>query len=115
MLFSYWQLVMFVLISYVGFWLPVQLSFVQSHSVFKFNVQQYLDYAVDILFLVDLILNFFTAYEKDVNGVLVWVTKPKLIAIKYLKGWFWVDLIALIPTSLIENLIGGRIDKNSQS
>ena len=65
--------------------------------------------------MVDLILNFFTAYEKEKNGVLVYVTKPKLIAIKYLKGWFWVDFIALIPTAIIENLIGARIDKNSQS
>lgn len=105
---------MFVLISYVGFWLPVQLSFVQSHREFKFNVQAYIDYAVDILFLVDLILNFFTAYEKEHNGVIVFVTKPKLIAAKYLKGWFWVDLIALIPTAIIENLIGARIDENSQ-
>ena len=115
MLFSYWQIVMFFLITYVGFWLPVQLSFMQTNPVFKFNTQTYLDIAVDILFLVDLILNFFTAYEKEQNGVLIFVTKPKLIAIQYLKGWFWVDFIALIPTAFIENVIGAHINANSKS
>jgi hypothetical protein len=49
---------------------------------------------VDALFAMDIILNFFTAYS-DENGTLV--THPKMIAWKYIKGFFAIDLVATIP------------------
>jgi len=36
----------------------------------------------------------------------IYITKKKLIAKNYLEGWFWVDFIALLPASWIENLLG---------
>lgn len=53
----------------------------------------------DLFFLIDLILTFFTSVndEKKVYEI----TDKKLIAKKYLKGWFWVDLISILPFDIM--------------
>ena len=59
---------------------------------------QYSDIAIDFLFEVDLVMNFFTAYE-DENGELI-ISRIK-IAKAYLKSWFLLDLMSSVPISLI--------------
>ena len=56
------------------------------------------DTFVDCCFLADLIFNFFFAYY-DAEGKLV--IQRKKIAIKYLTSWFLLDLITIIPFSLL--------------
>ena len=56
-----------------------------------------LESTIDAFFATDIILNFLTAYSVD--GILV--TRPKLIALRYLKGFFLNDLIATIPFGYI--------------
>ena len=106
--FTYWSILMFFLIIYVAFWMPIQVSFLtaKTSNFLNLDIQEYIDYGVDFLFLIDLIINFFTAIEKEQNGNLIYITKKKLIAKNYLEGWFWVDFIALLPASWIENLLG---------
>ena len=52
------------------------------------------DTIVDLYFLADLILNFFTAYFNEDMKLVVSRTD---IAKRYLKTWFSVDFIALVP------------------
>jgi hypothetical protein len=61
------------------------------------------DISIDCLFIVDLIFNFFTAYEDD-NGELV-IAKSRIVA-NYLRGWFTIDAISSAPISLISLIIG---------
>ena len=49
---------------------------------------------MDLIFVVDLILNFRTAYMTP-SGVLE--ERPRKIAQHYVKGWFLVDLLSCIP------------------
>ena len=53
-----------------------------------------LESIIDAIFATDILLNFVTAYT-DGRGLLV--TSPKLIALRYIKGFFFIDLIATIP------------------
>ena len=46
-----------------------------------------------------LVMNFFVAYENPVTGELV--TDHRKIAIRYLKGWFVIDLLATFPSDYI--------------
>lgn len=55
--------------------------------------------AVDIFFLADLILNFFTTYIDDVTGAEIF--DHKLIIKRYLKRDFWLDLLASMPVDSI--------------
>jgi hypothetical protein len=47
----------------------------------------------DIMFLTDMLVNFFAAYEE--KGHLV--TDLRMIFINYVRGWFILDVIALFP------------------
>lgn len=56
-----------------------------------------LDWVITVCFLIDVVLNFFTA--EYINGVLV--KDRSAVAKTYLKGWFAVDFLAAIPLDLI--------------
>jgi len=48
---------------------------------------------VDVSFLIDIILTFFTSFTKE-N---VEITEHKRIMKNYIKFWFWIDLLSIIP------------------
>jgi hypothetical protein len=50
---------------------------------------------VDIIFFIDLVLSFFRSYINPFNGKEI--NSHKMIAIRYLKFFFWLDLIPIIP------------------
>lgn len=55
---------------------------------------------IDLLFLIDVIVIFNTAYyDEDVDLI----DSRKTIAKMYLKGWFTVDMLAIIPFDTILN------------
>ncbi|XP_022099209.1 potassium voltage-gated channel unc-103-like [Acanthaster planci] len=58
-----------------------------------------LDLIVDIMFIVDIFINFRTTFIDDVKGEVV--SDPAKIAKHYLKGWFVIDVLAAIPFDLI--------------
>ena len=56
---------------------------------------------MSLLFLVDLVLSFNTAYLVDGE----WVRDREKIARTYIKGWFWIDAPSSVPVEFIELLI----------
>ena len=52
-------------------------------------------YVVDGFFLLDIFVNFLTTYPESETEEIV--TNHRKIAIHYLKTWFTVDFIAVIP------------------
>lgn len=58
------------------------------------------DYFVWAMFLIDLILNFFTEYKNKRNKS---VMNFKLIAIHYAKTWLVFDVLSLLPFSWADN------------
>ncbi|RWS11147.1 potassium voltage-gated channel subfamily H member 7-like protein, partial [Dinothrombium tinctorium] len=62
------------------------------------DIYQAIDIAVDIMFLIDIIINFRTTYISGTDEV---VSAPKKIAIHYLRGWFIIDVVAAIPFDVI--------------
>lgn len=55
---------------------------------------------IDLVFLLDIIFSFLTAYYNEIEAL---ITSKKAIAINYLKTWFIIDLITILPLSLITN------------
>lgn len=65
--------------------------------------------SIDIIFTIDIILNFITAYHDPKKNVLI--TSFKLIAARYLKGYFFVDAVATFPFGLIlTNSTGSTVE-----
>jgi len=64
------------------------VSFIDGND----NTFTVLNIIFDVMFGIDIILNFVSAYFDPVHGL---VTDFKSIALYYLKGWFLIDLIAV--------------------
>ncbi|XP_042354280.1 potassium voltage-gated channel subfamily H member 2-like [Plectropomus leopardus] len=56
------------------------------------------DSIVDIMFIVDIIINFRTTYVNSNDEV---VSQSSRIAVHYFKGWFLIDMVAAIPFDLL--------------
>jgi hypothetical protein len=55
-------------------------------------------YIIDSIFFVDIILTFHTT----ISGLYgVEIDDKKMIADNYLKGWFWIDSLSIIPFDTI--------------
>jgi hypothetical protein len=59
-------------------------------------------YMIDFMFLLDIILNFNTAYLDEIHDI---KDNRSDIACKYLKGWFWIDFLAILPFEEIIKLV----------
>lgn len=62
------------------------------------NPLEIIDLIVDIMFIVDIIINFRTTYVNENDEV---VSHPGKIAIHYFKGWFAIDMVAAVPFDLL--------------
>ena len=82
---------------YVAVIMPFIISFVDETQGFLKLLESF----IDIVFIIDMVLNFFVAYQEEDELV----TSNKKIALHYLKGWFLCDLVASLPTSQIVDLI----------
>ena len=52
------------------------------------------DSIVDVIFFIDIVLNFHTTYVGPGGEV---VSDPKVIRLNYLKSWFMIDLLSCLP------------------
>ena len=76
---------------------PYRLAFTEDDTL-EWKI---INYSVDLIFLIDMILIFNTAfYDEDFKMI----SHRGLIAIEYFKGWFIIDLLAIFPIGLIQEL-----------
>lgn len=88
---KYWNSMMVFILLYTATLMPYRIAFIDG---IKYDVWWYIDMVMDIIFLVDFILNCFTATYAN-NGRLV--TSCKLILLNYLKGWMLIDFCGFFP------------------
>ena len=86
----WWSIVIILCLVYVATIMPFNLSFVDDASL----LLEISDRTVDFFFIMDIIVNFFSAYRED--NLLV--TSNKKIAKNYIHGWFIFDFVASFPT-----------------
>ena len=77
---------------FTAFVTPYRITFVDVDTL----GWELVDYAIDLIFTIDIFFNFFTAYFDDEENIIL---NRKLIAKAYLKSWFFVDLISVLPVS----------------
>jgi hypothetical protein len=75
-----------------------------SVSSFNFGPMTVIDLLVDIMFVVDIVINFRTTYVNKNDQI---VSHAGKIALHYFKGWFLIDVVAAIPFDLM--VVGTRI------
>uniref|UniRef100_A0A1I8ITY1 Cyclic nucleotide-binding domain-containing protein n=1 Tax=Macrostomum lignano TaxID=282301 RepID=A0A1I8ITY1_9PLAT len=82
-------------------WLVLLLVLYTANSIDYRDPMSIVDAVVDVMFIIDIFINFRTTYVNSNDEV---VCKPSKIAVNYLKGWFIIDLLAALPFDLM--LIG---------
>jgi len=84
-----WNLAVLLLTIYRVVCVPVSIGFnVEGETLII------LDGLVDFFFLVDIILRFRTL---DEAAPLLYFADPMIIALRYLRGWFFFDLLSTLP------------------
>jgi hypothetical protein len=95
-----WDLIVGVIIIFSVVIIPWKISFnVPSTTAWIF-----LDFFVDGIFLLDMIITFNTGYYEDLANE-IYISDRTLIAKHYLKSWFFIDFISTIPFDYLANLI----------
>ena len=92
-----WDLFVMLLAIWNCFQLPLNVAFHPSSENHPASIA--IDAIIDVLFLIDIFLNFRTTYFHSKTGEEI--LDPNEIAIHYLMGRFWADLFAsVIPLQL---------------
>jgi len=94
-----WDIVILTFILYSAVMVPF-------HICFKTDAEGWLGWleiSLTIAFVIDVVLNFNTAYYDDETLV----TDRGRIACRYLSGWFWIDAPSSIPVELIDMMMEG--------
>jgi len=96
-----WDIVMLFLILYNVIMVPVRICFeVEAPAG---SIEFWLETFFDMLFIVDIVLNFNSAYVNDEGSL---ETNRSKIASTYLRGWFLIDGPSSLPTEPVMELIG---------
>ncbi|XP_052007337.1 potassium voltage-gated channel subfamily H member 5-like isoform X1 [Xyrauchen texanus] len=90
-----WDWVILILTFYTAIMVPYNVSFKTKQNNITWLV---LDSVVDVIFLVDIVLNFHTTFVGPGGEV---ISDPKLIRMNYLKTWFIIDLLSCLPYDII--------------
>uniref|UniRef100_A0A915CZU6 Cyclic nucleotide-binding domain-containing protein n=1 Tax=Ditylenchus dipsaci TaxID=166011 RepID=A0A915CZU6_9BILA len=99
-----WDWIILLLVIYTAIFTPYVAAFLlretQNHTRRAHFTEplEVVDLIVDIMFIVDIIINFRTTYVNENDEV---VSDPGKIAVHYFKGWFIIDLIAAVPFDLL--------------
>jgi potassium voltage-gated channel Eag-related subfamily H protein 7 len=93
-----WDVVTVMLLGFTALVTPFEIAFLETSIDGLFFVNR----VVDLGFLWDLIINFRLAYMDDVGQ---YQFDPAKIRLHYLKGWFCLDFVSLIPWDCISMLV----------
>ncbi|XP_076128258.1 potassium voltage-gated channel subfamily H member 5a isoform X2 [Alosa pseudoharengus] len=90
-----WDWIILILTFYTAIMVPYNVSFKTKQNNLAWLV---VDSVVDVIFLVDIVLNFHTTFVGPGGEV---ISDPKLIRMNYLKTWFVIDLLSCLPYDII--------------
>lgn len=101
-----WDWLILLLVIYTAILTPYSAAFLLNNEeeppvqncVYSCSPLNVVDLIVDIMFIIDIVINFRTTYVNANDEV---VSHPLRIAVHYFKGWFLIDMVAAIPFDLL--------------
>nr|XP_058903242.1 potassium voltage-gated channel subfamily H member 6 isoform X2 [Kogia breviceps] len=101
-----WDWLILLLVIYTAIFTPYSAAFLlgdqdepqRADCGYSCSPLTTVDLIVDIMFVVDIVINFRTTYVNANDEV---VSHPRRIAVHYFKGWFLIDMVAAIPFDLL--------------
>lgn len=87
----FWDFIISFLLILIGIIIPFRISFLDENEQDEWTI---FDDICDVMFGIDIMVNFLTAYYNSKNELVV---SYKKIASNYIWGWFIIDSLAFIP------------------
>lgn len=75
---------------------PLQFAFQEELDALEWFM--IMNYTIDFIFLVDIVVQFNSAYQ---NEVFEMIDDRKMVAKNYLLTWFFIDVLSILPLDLI--------------
>ncbi|XP_036069033.1 potassium voltage-gated channel subfamily H member 6a isoform X2 [Oryzias melastigma] len=115
-----WDWVILLLVIYTAIFTPYSAAFLLNEAEeeqrrscgYTCNPLNVVDLVVDVMFIVDILINFRTTYVNHNDEV---VSHPGRIAQHYFKGWFLIDIVAAIPFDLLIFRSGSQAEPQTQT
>jgi hypothetical protein len=92
-----WGIVVLVALIYTALVTPFEVAYLQS----QFNALFIVNRFVDVVFLIDMCMQFFLKVEVHERQGVTWIRDRKVLAMRYMKCWFWIDLISILPFDIL--------------
>ena len=87
-----WNTFITIILIFTSLSAPVKVAFITEETVSWIIV----NFVVDFSFFIDIIITFNSAV---INAEII--DDRKIISCLYLSGWFWIDLLSIIPFDII--------------
>ena len=101
-----WDLMMMIVLMATCIVTPLNIAFTYEEKdtdEVQMNGSKIFEYCLDFLFFIDIFVNFNSCYYEDDVDL---IEDRKEITCNYLKGWFLVDFVAIIPIDIVFNVTG---------
>ncbi len=99
--YSLWDKVIIIFLLYTIIIMPFYVSFLYETASDN-QAWMYIDLLADLVFCSDIVINLHLPYD-DSKGRRV--NKRSSIFLKYLKGWFIIDVISAVPLDFLFRLV----------
>lgn len=96
-----WDILMALLLLFTAVVTPFETAFLET----SVNALFILNRLVDFLFFVDMAVNFLAPYQGKGKEEGQWIYDGGKIARNYLKSWFTIDLLSLLPFDLVSTFV----------
>lgn len=100
-----WSVVLIFLLIYVATIMPFNIAFVDLDESQGWFI---IDTIIDFAFITDVLINFISGYIDEEGNL---ISENRKIAKKYVKSWFFIDIIASFPINLVQRSILSKASK----
>ena len=94
-----WDVLIIVFSLYNCIELPMEIAYTWRETHDKYHITERLNNVIDVLFCIDIVMNFRTTYFNSRTGEEI--IEKAMIVKNYLTAHFIIDLLSTIPFDLI--------------
>ena len=98
-----WDMLTMWLLLYTAIWTPFEVAFVEEK---RLSAMYFVNMVINLAFFTDMIINFNLMYFDE--KLLTMISDRKLIAKRYLRGFFIIDFISILPYDDITLATGSK-------
>jgi len=96
-----WSMMIIILAIHNSIWIPVEISFHFKDEIFNQSWWMVMENVIDVLFILDIILSFYTSFRDGRGGEQV---RSQVIAQEYMTSLtFYFDILSVFGSNFIAN------------